>query len=119
MSASQRSSKKATRGKHGNHARGPSHYRWNGGRTVNKDGYVKVFMGVGHPLADPIGYAYEHHVVFGRRPRKGYIIHHKDEVRHHNSRSNLEEVRRGTHNAMHLATRGRGADGRFLPKVPT
>ena len=51
------------RGKHGNHAKGPSHGRWSGERIPTPHGYIKVRVGTEHPLADPNGYAYEHLVV--------------------------------------------------------
>lgn len=44
------------RGKHGNHPRGPAHPRWNNGRMLSDEGYVKVRVGRDHPLADPNGY---------------------------------------------------------------
>lgn len=44
------------RGRHGNHARASSNGRWNEGRIMNEDGYVKVRVGRDHPLADPNGY---------------------------------------------------------------
>ena len=33
--------------------KGPKHYRWNTSRIVSTHGYVKVRVGVEHPLADP------------------------------------------------------------------
>ena len=43
------------RGKHGNHSRGSSHYKW-GQRLISSDGYSLSRVGKGHPLADPNGY---------------------------------------------------------------
>ena len=61
---------------------------------VNEDGYIKIRVGVGHPLADPNGYAYEHLVVWcaagNPRPPKGFRLHHKDEHRSNNQIGNLE-----------------------------
>lgn len=48
------------RGRHKNHARGERHYRWNRGKMVDDQGYVKMRVGLDHPLADPNGYAFEH-----------------------------------------------------------
>lgn len=40
----------------GNHKSGSDHHRWNTGRILNEDGYVKVRVGADHPLADQNGY---------------------------------------------------------------
>ena len=61
------------KGKHSSHIKGPSHHRWNSGKIVSREGYIKVRAGKDHPFADPNGYAYEHLLVwlsakrFGRR----------------------------------------------------
>lgn len=73
------------------------------------------------PLADPNGYAYEHLVVWcaaGRpRPKRGEIIHHRNEDKTDNRLSNLELLTRGAHNAEHMAARKRCPQtGRLLPK---
>lgn len=52
------------KGFHKNHRKGPSHPRWNSGKILSSDGYVKVRVGVDHQLADGNGYAYEHLVVW-------------------------------------------------------
>ncbi len=108
------------KGEHGNHASGSNHYRWNEARIIGSNGYVKVRVGKEHPLADPNGYAYEHLVVWvsaGKpRPKKGQLLHHRNDDQTDNRIGNLELVKRGQHNAIHLKERGRGLDGRFLPK---
>ena len=102
---------------HGNTKRGAEHHRWNAGRMLSTDGYVKVRVGVEHPLADPNGYAYEHLLVWcaaGRpHPAEGETLHHGNEDRTDNRLSNLELLTRGKHNATHLATRGRRLNGQF------
>ena len=103
--------------------KGSRHYRWNSGRIINKEGYIKVRVGQSHPLADPNGYAYEHLVVWcsaGRtRPRKNQILHHHNEDRQDNRIENLEIMERGKHNAEHLARDNRRCPetGRLLPKA--
>lgn len=107
------------RGKHGNQVSGAAHPRWNSGKMISADGYVKIRVGVKHPLADPNGYAYEHLIVWcaaGRpRPQMGYLLHHRDEDRQNNRLENLELKKRGDHNAHHLRERYRDERGRLLP----
>jgi hypothetical protein len=108
------------RGRHGNHCSGADHPKWNHGKIINDDGYVKLRVGVDHPLADPNGYAYEHLVVWiaaGREaPADGFVLHHKNEVKSDNRLDNLEVKSRGDHNVEHIADRARDERGRLLPK---
>lgn len=105
------------RGKHGNHVRGSRHHRWNPGRMLTEHGYVKVRVGKSHPLADPNGYAYEHHLVIcsaiGRLLRPGEVVHHKNGDKTDNRLENLELVTRAEHNAIHNCERLRDEKGRF------
>ncbi len=43
-----------TRGKHGHHATGPRNGSWADGITKSSHGYLKVNVGIGHPLADHV-----------------------------------------------------------------
>lgn len=101
----------------GHHKSGAAHHRWNSGRILNEDGYVKVRVGREHPLADPNGYAYEHLLVWcsaGRtRPESGHTLHHKNEDKTDNRIGNLELLTRSEHNKLHNAERGRDLRGRF------
>ena len=96
------------RGK-GPKAKGISHYRWNNGKIVSSDGYVKVRVGRSHPLADPNGYVYEHLLVWVAAGNPvlaaGELLHHKDEDKQHNVIDNLELKSRSRHNAEHNAKR--------------
>ncbi len=109
------------RGK-GSKASGPDHYRWNNGRIISDDGYVKVRVGVGHPLADPNGYAYEHLVVWcsagNARPSNDETLHHRNEDKTDNRIGNLELLTRGDHNSLHIAERGRRPNGQFEKSEP-
>ena len=97
------------RGRHGNHLRGSAHPKWNDGRIVSGEGYVKIRVGIEHPLADPNGYTYEHLVVWvsagNPPPLKTQLLHHKDEDRENNRIGNLELKTRSRHNAEHNAKR--------------
>jgi len=42
---------------HQKRASGAAHHRWNDGRMLSSQGYVKVRVGREHPLADSNGYA--------------------------------------------------------------
>ena len=40
---------------------------WRGGKVKTQHGYILIRVGVGHPLADCRGYAYEHRVVLSKK----------------------------------------------------
>ena len=107
------------RGKHDNHPKGPKHYRWNTGKILSEDGYVKVRVGIAHPLADSNGYAYEHLIVWvsagNSLPGSGELIHHKDENKENNRLDNLELKTKSSHNSIHISDRNRDEKGRLLP----
>ena len=104
-----------------NTRRGAAHCRWNSDLILSEHGYVRVRVGVEHPLADPNGYAYEHLVVWcaagHARPGAGELLHHKNEDKTDNRYSNLELTGRSEHSAHHIAARRRDATGRLLDGV--
>lgn len=93
------------RGRHGHHARGSQHCRWNDERMISEHGYVKVRVGKEHPLADPNGYAYEHLLVWASAERQlpgdDEVLHHKDETKTNNRLDNLEVKQRERHSVEH------------------
>lgn len=94
------------KGKHGKQPKADQQHRWAGETKMMSDhGYVKLRVGVEHPLADPNGYAYEHLVVWvsagNPRPKPGWLLHHKNEVKTDNRLSNLELKRRDRHGIEH------------------
>jgi len=74
---------------------------WRGGRVVDPRGYVLIRVGVGHPLADVRGYAYEHRLLasdrLGRLVTKREDVHHDDENKGNNADSNLIVARSRAH----------------------
>lgn len=112
------------RGKHNNHKRGSQHYRWNNERITSEHGYIKVRVGVGHPLADPNGYAYEHLLVvltsntpgasLLRKHPDEWVIHHQNGDKTDNRIENLQVVQRSEHSTLHNTTRQRDGHGRFI-----
>lgn len=108
------------RAKHTNHVRGSNHHRWNDGPMISEDGYVKVRVGVDHPLADPKGYAYEHLVVWRAAgkplPKPRELLHHKNEDKTDNRLDNLELITRKRHGELHAAESERDQRGRFATR---
>jgi hypothetical protein len=85
--------------------KGPGNPFWKGGRSIASNGYVLIKVGVGHPLADVRGYAYEHRLVasekLGRTLEAGEIGHHDDEVKTNNEPANIEPLTRAQHGVRH------------------
>ena len=69
---------------------------WRGGRVKTQHGYILIRVGVGHPLADCRGYAYEHRVVasekIGRLLKPNEKVHHIDGDRENNAPENITVV---------------------------
>jgi hypothetical protein len=70
------------------------HPNFKTGKTKTDHGYILVFVGKGHHLADVRGYAYEHRInaekKLGRKLKKEELVHHKDENKTNNNEDNLE-----------------------------
>lgn len=80
--------------------KGAKNLWWKGGRTVNKDGYVLIYM-PDHPCAFSGKYILEHRYVMeqqlGRYLESWENVHHKNGVRDDNRPENLEIVVRKNH----------------------
>lgn len=112
------------KGKHKNHSKASKQHRWRAGSRAGSNGYVKIRVGKGHPLADPNGWAYEHLVVWvssgNHRPMDGYMLHHLNHDKTDNRIENLCLMSRAEHNRLHNAERGRCPNtGQFLGKKRT
>lgn len=79
---------------------------WKGGRVTEPRGYILIRVGIGHPLADCRGYAYEHRLkayengslkIDGKRTH----VHHGDEVKNNNDVGNLAPLTPWAHRAKH------------------
>ncbi len=106
------------RGHHGQQPKADRQHRWNNDRMVASNGYVKIRVGRGHPLADPNGYAYEHTVVWvsagNPKPGRGEILKHKNDVKVDSRIENLELITRAELNRRKNAHLLKDPRGRLL-----
>lgn len=102
---------------HPNARLGPANGQWRGGERISSHGYVMIFVGQEHPLADVRGYAYLHSLVWaaaGRAmPGPGEELHHDDDQKQHNRLSNLGVITTAEH-ARHHAKEKPRMRGRFV-----
>src|SRR3990172_13326231 len=70
----------------GHRSKGSLNPRWNGGQSINQDGYRLVSAPL-HPMARPTGYALEHRLVMAEH--LGRVLH-EDEIVHHRNRDTLD-----------------------------
>lgn len=66
--------------------------RWNGGKTIDKDGYIRI-LSLNHPNKTVRGYVLQHRLVMekkiGRYLKPEEDVHHIDQNRQNNSPNNL------------------------------
>lgn len=100
--------------------RGDNHPNWNGGRLIDRDGYVLVYAPE-HPQASARGYVREHRLIMeshlGRRLRRREVVHHVNDDPQDNR---IENLRLYPSNKQHKSDdakqRQRDERGRLLPK---
>jgi len=106
------------RGKQGQQASASRHGRWRRGPMLSSHGYVKVRVGIGHPLADPHGYAYEHLLVWvaagNPRPASSVCLQWRNEDRTDNRIENLYLITRAERARRRNARAIRDPRGRVL-----
>ena len=85
------------------HQQGPRNVSWNGGRTIDKHGYV-LLRRPEHPAANNSGYVREHRLVaeetLGRLLKSTEVVHHMNDDPADNRPANLMVYET---NALHLA----------------
>jgi len=89
------------------HYRGNSHWNWKGGRHVNKNGYVSVWISEDDPyssMRDKDGQVYEHRLIvarsIGRPLSSDETVHHKNRNKQDNRIENLELLTREDHSSL-------------------
>jgi hypothetical protein len=100
--------------------KGPDHPAWKGGRTVDRDGYIRLYL-PDHPWPRKGGYVLAHvaamELHIGRRILPREVVHHRDHDRQNNALDNLELMDCAEHMRQHHANDGprntRTALGRF------
>lgn len=85
-------------------AKGEKPWNWRGDPIVEPRGYVIVFVGKDHPLADCRGYAYQHRLVAAQVTGEllvGKHVHHDNANHSDNSPSNLKALTHEEHFFYH------------------
>lgn len=82
---------------------GTKPWNWRGEPIIEPRGYVLIFVGKDHPLADCRGYAYQHRLVeHAKAPlQPGEIVHHDDAIKSNNSKDNLVRTTQSEHRYLH------------------
>lgn len=97
---------------------GQDNHNWRGGRSLASNGYQLIRVGIGHPMADVRGYAYEHRIVaaekVGRMLDHREHVHHVDGDKTNNRPENLEVLPAAWHRVEHRKLN----KGRRLPNQP-
>ena len=93
---------------------GSKHWNWQGGRILDGNGYVKVYMPEHHLASKTTGYVLEHRLVMeeilGRRLNKWEQVHHKNG----NRKDNRPENKYGIPNTIKFTDKTRRFERSFL-----
>jgi hypothetical protein len=94
--------------------RGQEHPRWNGGKSTNGDGYIRITKPE-HPAASKRGWIYEHRLVMeqaiGRPLNPNELVHHIDGDPKNNAPENLKIMLYGQHIRLNEAVNAGDARG--------
>ncbi len=91
--------KKRWQGPFGKYYRGPKNHMWQGGRTHNGSGYIRIWVSPNdfyYPMADKKSYVLEHRLVMAKSLSRNLhsweIVHHKNHIKGDNRIENLQLV---------------------------
>jgi hypothetical protein len=87
--------------------KGSEHTAWKGGRSIDEDGYVRLYLPEYRFARPACPYVYEQVKVIedeiGRQLEPHERVHHKDLDRQNNARENLELTTISEHSRLHRA----------------
>jgi len=93
------------RGKKRPEVTGPNGGQWRGGRTLNSYGYVLVYVGRDHAMANHQGYALEHRLVMANHLGRPLLakeqVHHRDADKSNNAFDNLTLFASASEHRLH------------------
>ena len=86
--------------------------------STSSEGYNRVYVGRGHPIADKSGMAYVHRLVEAAAGENvvGRTVHHENERKTSNHRHNLKVETRSEHSSRHAKRAERDRGGRFAKR---
>jgi hypothetical protein len=86
--------------------KGSKHYNWQGGKIIDRDGYVLIHSPT-HPFRKSNNYVYEHRLIMekhlGRFLNLSEIVHHINDKKDDNRIENLHIINRSQHITMHYS----------------